>query len=151
MLTYKIFILIVMIFLHIIEDFHLQGILANMKQKIWWEKELIKSHMYYSEKTWKKYKYDYVISLIVHSLENAIFVTLPIIINDLYYTFTVNKDNKLWIAWLLDIWLIGYTHYDIDDLKCNRMKINLIIDQLLHFVMIAFIWLCHWNDLGMWM
>lgn len=150
MLTYKIFILIAMILLHILEDFHLQGILANMKQKTWWEHELIKTHKY-TEKTWNKYKYDYVISLILHSLENAIFVTLPLIINDLYYTFTVNKNNTLWIAWLLDIWLIAYFHYWIDDLKCNKMKINLIVDQLLHFVIIVFIWLCHWNYLGMWM
>lgn len=147
MLTYKIFILITMILLHVLEDFHLQGILANMKQKSWWDKQIVD----FPPKKANKYRKDYVISLMVHSLENAIFVTLPIIINDLYYTFTVNKDNSLWIAWLLDIWLIAYFHYWIDDLKCNKMKINLIVDQLLHFIIIVFIWFCHWNYLGMWM
>lgn len=150
MLTYKIFILIAMILLHIVEDFHLQGILVNMKQKSWWEGELIKNHKY-TEKTWNKYKYDYIISLAIHSLENSIFITLPIIINDLYYTFTVNKDNSLWIAWVIYIWLNSYYHYLIDDLKCNKIKINLIIDQLLHLVMIVFIWLWHWKYLGQWM
>lgn len=33
MFTYKVFIFIAMILLHILEDFHLQGILANMKQE----------------------------------------------------------------------------------------------------------------------
>ena len=31
----KVFLL--MILLHVIDDFHLQGILANMKQKEWWK------------------------------------------------------------------------------------------------------------------
>lgn len=147
MLTYKIFILIAMILLHIVEDFHLQGILANMKQKSWWDKQIID----FPPKKANKYRKDYIISLIIHSLENSIFITLPIIINDLYYTFTVNKDNSLWITWMIYIWLNSYYHYLIDDLKCNKMKINLIIDQLLHLVMIVFIWLCHWNYLGQWM
>lgn len=135
MLTYKFFILIVMILLHVIEDFHLQGILADMKQKSWWSKQLVD----FPPKKANTYRKDYVVSLIVHSLENAIFVTLPLMINDLYYTFTVNKDNSLCIAWLFDIFVIGYLHYWIDDLKCNKMKINLIVDQLLHFVIIIFI------------
>ena len=146
MISYKIFILFLMLLMHYIEDFHLQGILANMKQKSWWDKQIVD----FPPRKGNKYRKDYVISLIVHSLENAIFVTLPIIINDLYYTFTVNKDNSLWIAWLFDIWLIAYFHYWIDDSKCNKMKINLIVDQLLHFVIIVFIWLCHWKYLGMW-
>lgn len=147
MLTYKIFILIMMILLHIIEDFHLQGILANMKQKSWWDKQIVD----FPPKKANKYRKDYVISLMVHSLENAIFVTLPIIINDLYYTFTVNKDNDLWIGWLADILLLGYFHSVIDDSKCNKMRINLIVDQVLHLIMIVSIWFCHWYSLGQWM
>ena len=42
MLTYKAFIFIAMALLHILEDFHLQGILANMKQKSWWQSECTK-------------------------------------------------------------------------------------------------------------
>ena len=33
----KVFLL--MILLHVIDDFHLQGILASMKQKEWWKKQ----------------------------------------------------------------------------------------------------------------
>lgn len=40
MISYKIFILFLMLLMHYIEDFHLQGCLANLKQKKWWEKEI---------------------------------------------------------------------------------------------------------------
>ena len=150
MLTYKIFILIAMILLHIIEDFHLQGILATMKQKSWWEHELIKTHKY-TEKTWNKYKYDYVISLIVHSLENSIFIVLPIIIDQLIYTFTTNPNNSYFIMWIAYILFNTIVHSYIDDLKCNKLKINLITDQLLHFITIIWLFVGCWKDLGMWM
>lgn len=29
--------LLLMIFAHIIDDYYLQGILAHMKQKVWWD------------------------------------------------------------------------------------------------------------------
>lgn len=32
------FLLLLMIFLHIVDDYYLQGILASMKQKEWWNK-----------------------------------------------------------------------------------------------------------------
>ena len=147
MLTYKIFILIMMILLHIVEDFHLQGILANMKQKSWWDKQLVD----FLPRKANKYRKDYIISLIIHSFENAVFVMLPIIINDLYYTFTVNKDNNLWIGWICDIFVILLFHYNIDDLKCNKTKINLIFDQSFHLAVIVLIWIFHWNNLGQWM
>ena len=35
----EIYILFAMIFAHIVDDFYLQGILAKMKQKDWWEKQ----------------------------------------------------------------------------------------------------------------
>ena len=33
----KYIILIIMIFLHIVDDFYLQGVLAKFKQKDWWK------------------------------------------------------------------------------------------------------------------
>ena len=35
----KIFILLFMIMMHIVDDYYLQGILASMKQKSWWMKQ----------------------------------------------------------------------------------------------------------------
>ena len=34
----EIFMLLFMVFLHIVDDYYLQGILASMKQKQWWLK-----------------------------------------------------------------------------------------------------------------
>lgn len=147
MLTYKIFILIAMILLHIIEDFHLQGILANMKQKNWWDKQIVD----FPPKKANKYRKDYVISLIVHSLENSIFIMFPIIIDQLIYTFTTNPNNSYFIMWIAYILFNTIAHSYIDNLKCNKLKINLVTDQLLHFITIILLFIGCWNDLGMWM
>ena len=55
----SVFILLSMIFLHIVDDFKLQqGILSNMKQKNWWT-----SQKEYND----AYRYDYIPALILHS------------------------------------------------------------------------------------
>ena len=59
----------IMLFLHVFADYTLQGILASMKQKIWWENED------------KRYKNDYKIALATHAFEWSFAVTLPIAIN----------------------------------------------------------------------
>lgn len=51
------FILIFMIFCHIIDDYFLQGILASMKQKVWWKEN-------YPDKIYSK---DYLMALFMHS------------------------------------------------------------------------------------
>lgn len=97
MLTYKAFIFIAMVLLHILEDFHLQGILANMKQKSWWRSECVKLGITYDS---SKYRHDHVVSLIVHALENSIFITLPLIIDGLIATLTTNPNNSLFIGFV---------------------------------------------------
>ena len=49
-----ILLLILMLFAHVINDFGLQGILASMKQKSWWEKN----------NSANMYKYDYIVALL---------------------------------------------------------------------------------------
>ena len=118
----KIFILLSMIFLHIIDDYKLQGILASMKQKAWWEEQ----------KEYKPlYKYDYIPALIEHSFSWAFMIMLPIAI---FLKFN--------IGW----WTIAYIinmviHAVVDTLKANALKINLVIDQSIHIVQIVVTWL----------
>lgn len=118
----KIFILLAMIFLHIIDDYKLQGILASMKQRIWWiEQEGYKS----------LYKYDYISALIEHSFSWTFMIMLPITIS-----------LKFNIGW----WVIAYimnmiVHAFVDDLKANKFKINLVIDQTIHLIQIVVTWL----------
>lgn len=107
MLTYKAFIFIAMVLLHILEDFHLQGILANMKQKSWWQSECVKLGITYNS---SKYRHDHVISLIVHALENSIFITLPLIIDGLIATLTTNPNNSLFIGWVFIVCCVKVPH-----------------------------------------
>ena len=62
-------VLVLMLFAHIVDDFYLQGILAQLKQKGWWKENA--PH--------KLYKYDYIIALIIHALSWAIMIALPIL------------------------------------------------------------------------
>lgn len=118
----KIFILLSMLFLHIIDDYKLQGILADMKQKVWWERQ---------EGYKPLYKYDYIMALITHSFSWSFMIMLPIAI--------VLKFN---IGW----WVIAYivnmiVHAIVDTLKANALKINLVTDQMIHIAQIIITWL----------
>ena len=116
----KLFILFVMIFAHIVDDYYLQGILASLKQKTWWE----------NQKSYKPmYKYDYIVALIMHAFSWSFMVSLPI----LYLGFTK------WIA--IAIILNTIVHGIVDDLKANKGKINLIVDQSIHIIQIVITWI----------
>lgn len=118
----SIFILLSMIFLHIIDDYKLQGILASMKQEKWWEEQSGYKLLY---------KYDYIPALIEHSFSWTFMIMLPIAIS-----------LKFNIGW----WAIAYIvnmaiHAFVDNLKANKFKINLVIDQSIHIVQIVVTWM----------
>lgn len=116
----KLFILFVMIFAHIVDDYYLQGILASLKQKTWWE----------NQKSYKPmYKYDYIVALIMHAFSWSFMISLPI----LYLGFTK------WIA--VAIILNTIIHGIVDDFKANKGKINLIVDQSIHIIQIVITWI----------
>lgn len=117
----EVYVLLAMIFCHIVEDYALQGLLAKFKQKEFWEN------------TGEKYYNDYIVALWEHAFENAFLVTLPIVF---YYRF----DFKPHIFFLGGFLLIFLTHGIIDGLKANAKKINLIQDQVLHLIIIFFAW-----------
>ncbi|MDD7757656.1 MAG: DUF3307 domain-containing protein [Clostridiales bacterium] len=120
----KIALLIFMIFAHITDDYYLQGWLASAKTKKWREKNAPD----------KLYSKDYIMALFCHSLSWSIMVFLPILIYSLYNQIDLN-----WFYLVLPINLI--IHAIIDDLKANKFKINLIIDQSIHFIQIYITWL----------
>ena len=115
-------VLILMIFAHIVDDFYLQGVLAKMKQKSWWEQNVPD----------KLYRYDYIIALIMHALSWSIMISLPILF--------VSEWNPHWAIYILFSVNIA-VHAVVDDLKANKRKINLIADQCLHLSQIWFTWL----------
>ena len=120
----KIALLIFMIFAHITDDYYLQGWLASAKTKNWWKKNAPD----------KLYSKDYIIALFCHSLSWSIMVFLQILIYSLY-----NQIDLDWFYLVLPINLI--IHAIIDDLKANKFKINLIIDQSIHFIQIFITWI----------
>ena len=122
-------ILPIMIFLHILDDFHLQGVLAKMKQKIYWKK--------YGP----RYSNDYKISLSIHSLEWTFVITIPMLI-DSWKRCEVGGSKYIWSVVLYFVILLFNfpIHYAIDDMKANGHEINLVTDQTLHMLQIVFAW-----------
>lgn len=109
-------ILLFMILLHIIDDFVLQPIsLSNLKQKKWWKKQ-----EGYSD----KYKDDYKVALAIHSISWSIMIHIPLVI-----VFPSLGQLALLISFIVN----AVIHYYIDDLKANKLKINLFEDQIVHF------------------
>lgn len=113
-------ILALMVLCHIIVDFHTQGILASMKQKKWWADNV--PAMGFTH----KYDKDYLAALFMHSVEWSIVVHIPFVV---FYC-----SNPVVLA---SVVFNAFAHMFIDDLKCNRMKINLITDQTLHIIQIV--------------
>ena len=119
----KIFILITMIFCHIIDDYYLQGWLASGKQKSWWDKNAPNN----------LYKNDYLMTLFCHSFSWSFMIQLPVLIYSFY--------THLFI-WNIILFIINLIiHAFIDNLKANKLKINLIQDQTLHFIQIIITWI----------
>lgn len=123
--------------LHIFADFNLQGLLANFKQKDWWIKECLPTRNYL------KYKYDYVISGIIHAFFWSCFTFLPILYFTLYDVFDrivvpFINDIPIFVLAIIGIIIVNTViHYFIDNLKANKRKINLWQDQLIHFAQIG--------------
>ena len=107
-----------MIFMHILDDYRLQGILSSMKQKEWWKK---------NEQYKELYKYDYIVALIMHSFSWTFMIMLPIA-----FSIEWNLTSLFLIAFFVNV----AVHAIVDDLKANRGKINLWIDQTIHIIQI---------------
>lgn len=120
--------LVMMIVLHIFADFHLQGILADMKQKSWWEEQeykIIKKKKDYGDGIEWIYYMDYIPALWLHAFEWSFIICIPLL-------WFIGFDWSIFVALIINTMLHAY----IDHLKCNTLQINLIQDQLLHFAQI---------------
>lgn len=111
------FIFFIMLFLHILEDYKIQGWLAEGKRKDFWQNFGM------------KYKDDYKICLIEHGFQNSFMIHSPLLfIFGIYNIFIY-----------ISIILYAFIHAYIDDLKANKKVINLIQDQILHIICILII------------
>ena len=99
-----------------------------MKQQSWWRK-----NVHYRD----DYKNDYIVALIMHSFSWAFMIMLPIAI---LHGFNVGFE----FAWLLI--LNAFAHGVVDNLKANKLKINLMQDQLIHIIQIIVTYFALWRD-----
>lgn len=122
-----IFSLLTMIFLHIVDDYYLQGVLAKMKQKQWW-KDNAPDEMY---------KHDWLAALIAHAFSWTFMIMLP-------------AAAVLWIFKAASAHIVAYfimfvfnifVHAIIDHAKANQKDMNLITDQIIHLNQIMMTWL----------
>jgi len=109
-----------MILGHLIADYPLQSCLAQMKRKDFWEGKP------------ERNKNDYIPSLIGHAVMWGIITFIPLII----FGFST-KSNIILIAVWIQLFVNIIAHAIIDHLKANKDQINLIEDQLLHFMQIV--------------
>lgn len=112
------FIILLMIFCHIVDDYYLQGWLASAKQKKYWEENAPA----------KLYRFDYIWALIMHSFSWAFMIMLPIALT---MSFQI---NVLFIVVFVANMIV---HAITDNEKANRFTINLWIDQIVHLSQIA--------------
>lgn len=127
----KFLLLLLMFFSHLIADYNLQGILANFKQRSWWNlkfsKEFVQEH----------YPYDYITALIEHSFMWSVCIMIPLLVS----AFLSPYNSHLFVYLSSAILTNTGIHALIDNEKANKLSISLTIDQLLHALQIFATWL----------
>lgn len=116
----------IMIFCHVVDDYYLQGWLASAKQKKWW-KENAPNELY---------KNDYKAALLVHSFSWAFSINLPILV----YALFLHILSSIILPYFILLVVNMIIHYIVDNLKANKLKINLIADQNIHLFQILISW-----------
>ena len=111
----KAFTVLLMFFLHIVDDYVLQkqGALADLKQKSYWEEKAPD----------KMYRCDYLCALLAHGFSWAFMIMLPIAI---HMNFNVNASFVKLLLYEAAL------HALIDHAKANWKLFNLWVDQLFH-------------------
>ena len=104
--------------MHIVDDYYLQGWLASAKQKSWWQQNAPD----------KLYKNDYMMALFMHSFSWAFMIMLPLAFIAYF---------EVGIGYVVVFVANLATHAIVDNLKANKRKINLWVDQLIHIAQIC--------------
>ena len=124
---YKILLLLAMIFLHIVDDYYLQGWLASAKQKSYWEQNAPD----------ELYKHDYIMALFMHSFSWAFMI---MVVPSVYTLINTTNTNNASLAIALVFLTNLFIHMVVDNSKANLKKINLVQDQLNHLAQILITW-----------
>lgn len=114
----NLFVILWMLFFHIVDDYYLQGWLASAKQKSYWEQNAPDA----------MYKYDYIWALIMHSCSWAFMIMFPIA-----YVQQFNIGFDFMFMFVFNVVM----HASVDHLKANMKMINLWQDQFAHLAQIV--------------
>ena len=101
-----------MLFLHVVDDFYLQGVLAKMKCRSWWSEQGNEP----------KNRYDFIAALIAHSFSWTCMIMLPIAVTS--YTLS----GLFYVVFAVNVIIHAIT----DNAKANEKRISLVVDQLIH-------------------
>lgn len=127
----KFLLLLLMFFSHLVADYNLQGTLADLKQRSWWNlkfsKEFVQEH----------YPVDYITALIEHSFMWSTCIMIPLLVS----AFLSPYNSHLFVYLSSAILTNTGIHALIDNEKANKLTISLTTDQLLHALQIFATWL----------
>ena len=131
---YFLIIFLSMIFMHIVDDYYLQGKLAQLKQNSFWKNKNNynfdpSSDNYMSlDNYMHKCRFDHYVALFMHSFSWTFMINIPMVLNSYYriepYVFAIEFITNLII------------HMVTDDLKANAHEISLLEDQTVHILQI---------------
>jgi len=130
-------VLLAMLWCHVLDDYVLQGILASLKQRDWWQAQLKSGDIGDTI-----YRHDYVAALLCHGLSWSCCVHLPLLLAG-------GLRHQGFLA--LSVALNALVHALVDHAKANWKCINLVQDQCYHVAQIASVLLVYSKAcLGMW-
>lgn len=118
---------LLVILLHLVADYSLQGCLAQLKTAKFWRSVCRDCEWCSADAAFRRYGHDYRAGLVCHALYWTLVTFAPIIFHPLCSAWTA----------LAIVSLNALFHCWVDDLKANRGRLNLVQDQLLHAVQIA--------------
>lgn len=116
------FIFVLMIFCHIVDDYYLQRILAQMKQCSWWKENAPDA----------LYRYDWAVAMLTHAFSWAFMIMLP---------FAVQCGFKPPVIYFVLLFGNMSVHFVVDHMKANERIISLMQDQMLHLFQILITWI----------
>lgn len=126
-------------FTNILEVYHIQGSLTNMRMQKWWEESLNKKYLCKNIKVdqpevWKMDKNSWIPCLIAHAFEWTFCSILPLAI----YGYANYHFENTFFWWIFIAVFFGNVilHYVIDIFRTHVTKITWFQDQLLHLVQI---------------
>lgn len=136
--------LLMMVLMHVIEDFHIQGKMGEMKQKAWWVRlswesaqdlDFLNDRLETHKRNLEKYGRDYIPVLLLHGFEWSMFIHIPILVTRVIAEGWIFDDVFL-VIFMASVLVNAAVHIIVDHQKANRLAINLIADQAIHMLQI---------------